>query len=126
MNRGHLAVTFQAIHINMDFFCKWCLGHFILSVISGYQPIKYLFYNLQNSPKELVKTKNKKKPRFASNSVFTLYRILLRNNKTPLSLFHQGFTLDCNSNESIYVMTSENALGQISNKQSMWLLYIGI
>lgn len=69
------SVHFQSINVDFFFASDGYLGYFIISVLSGYQLIKYLFYNLRN---RLFGRANREKKKMAfRNNVFKFYFISL-------------------------------------------------
>lgn len=64
------SVHFQSINVDFFFFfaSDGYLGYFIISVLSGYQLIKYLFYNLQN---RLFGRANREKKKWPSGTMYS-------------------------------------------------------
>lgn len=90
------------------------------------QLTKYLFERTKtNKQTNTTTTTNNKTSWPASNNIFILYSISLRNNAFLLR-FHKGVNLDCcskDSQDSICIMTSGNAPDKVfSNTQSICYL----
>lgn len=119
------SVHFQSINVDFFFFASdGYLGYFIISVLSGYQLIKYLFYNLRN--RLFGRANREKKNGLPEQCIQILFYFTWGSNKTSLPRFHQRFNLGFlrkDSKENIYMMASGSNTDKIPfNTQSIWHL----